>query len=1701
MLGETQKQFSLTRAALSTDRRAKSKFLSVLHHRTGVPAPISTLAVLLAAGLPYLGLAQNPQNMEVFCPAVARLGDIVHVTVSMSGGSEVSWWSTKNLGWEYGWWDHCRWDKGDSCLNGTNKWCPGDWGHECRYVGVGEWSMDFRGPPHDFFRVTGCDEAVLIGYYLDANHGGTYHTRPYTIRILNAPSVSVALKPGNLICLGRPVTFAAEVTCGRSAHVIWDFADGQTAQGLTVSHTYAHPGNYLVKFMAVNANGANVDNEVLVEVTDWCGSLAGTVTNAISGEPIQDALVVATPTGGWGPPHRGGEISVRTGPDGRYETAISSSRNGYDVLITHPLYQAATGTVEVLNTLPAVFDAGLWPRSSADTRDTASLLGEHHSDPPIADPVTPAIGNYLCRERLFRMPGVGPDLDFVLYYNSLAPDADSPVGLGWTHSYGATVSRTGPEIVIRWGDGHVERFRDQGNGLFSPTNCNSAYTLSAETGGILRATLRGGTTYRFDAAGRLVAVSDRFSNTVALAHGALLERIADTAGREIVFTYTNGRVHSIATPLTAGPSAVFSYDTEGRLVTLQDARGIPWRFDYDAQHRLVTRWDGNGHRMLNLAYDGNGRVTNLVDAAGHSTQFDYTPFGSGQRTSIRAAGSPPAVLTYDRGYNLLAITDTAGHTSSFDWDAAGRLLKVVDKLGQVTALMRDEAGNVLSVSNAVGVSLSLSYNALNAVTQLVDAAGSSAAVLYDTAGRRTSFSDFQGNWTALANDAQGRPLRMIDRSGATNEYEYGPDGLLAAAHNALGQVWRWDYDAAGRATNLTLPGGGRFAFAYDPRGNLLEQIEPGGVRTTYAYDANNNLIRTVFEPLGATNNFGYDALNRLVAMTNAAGAVLSYEYDARGNLAAFTDPDGVTQRFEYDARNLVTSLTDGAGSRLAYAYDADGRRVAATDALGGRWTLVYGTGESPVAIEDPTGGRLDLQSDVSGRVISRRDADGVILDLHYDRNGRPLADVLPGQPASEYGHDAEDRLTRWRDAHGDERTFAYDAAGRLVKATADGAARTFAYDADDQVTQVVNRAGGIGRYTYDAAGRLLTAALPDGQCVTNGYDGAGRLVAVDGPNSSLRFSYDIMGNTILATNLNGLCMAFEYTRGGRLARMIYPGDRAVTYAYDAAGRLHIVRDWVGHITTWHYDDAGRLVAVDLPNGTRTEYGRDTMGRLSRLAHLGTNGVVLAEASYAYTPGGRLDSVRRAGAGAAPLAGHDATRTYASGNRLLKEVSAAGTNTFQFDLEGRLAMASNETAVTSYAYDARDRLLAVTNATGTTTYSYDAQGRRATKTFNGQMRRYLAFGSRLFGEADATNGMQRIYVHGAGVAYSLDASGAMRMYHADERRSVVAITDGDGGLLATYAYGPFGETVAAAGPADNALKFLGAVGVLTDENGLLHMPVRDYNPVIRSFLTQEPLGLDNLHAYGEGDPANGIDPTGLETKSYADFLIMATGAYDMMSDGDADYDGGRGTPAPYLGSRQNIAEVRVDDQTETAVLEPRKGAHEASDLLKSASIPDHTDRMVPVDPKAEKAKYNYQLKNIDLTSFEWKAYKRVRVAETSRRADRGVAEVGVRTARIVLSDDPTARAANATEAAGDPGVWHGKRDTAYSAAAIILPLDASLPPHTGLLGPSLRRHLAWIDQDSSDEHPAGRMHRLRRDFPELFSTGLGPKSEMQERSAQ
>jgi len=190
--------------------------------------------------------------------------------------------------------------------------------------------------------------------------------------------------------------------------------------------------------------------------------------------------------------------------------------------------------------------------------------------------------------------------------------------------------------------------------------------------------------------------------------------------------------------------------------------------------------------------------------------------------------------------------------------------------------------------------------------------------------------------------------------------------------------------------------------------------------------------------------------------------------------------------------------------------------------------------------------------------------------------------------------------------------------------------------------------------------------------------------------------------------------------------------------------------------------------------------------------------------------------------------------------------------------------------TTLVYDALNRM----TQRNADRYRYDADNFRIEATHDGVTTRYVWDGTsvapRLLEERDSKGAIVARYIHGFGlVGRENAATGALSLYHFDQRGSTVALTSPAGVITDRYAYDPYGKVVARQGSTPNPFTYGGRSGVLDDGNGFYYMISRFYIPSFGRFAQQESINRGSLtqpqslnrYAFVEGNPIDRIDPRG------------------------------------------------------------------------------------------------------------------------------------------------------------------------------------------------------------------------------------------------
>ncbi len=491
------------------------------------------------------------------------------------------------------------------------------------------------------------------------------------------------------------------------------------------------------------------------------------------------------------------------------------------------------------------------------------------------------------------------------------------------------------------------------------------------------------------------------------------------------------------------------------------------------------------------------------------------------------------------------------------------------------------------------------------------------------------------------------------------------------------------------------------SLLFNASGFLVEDRDPQGRKLVLTYLTGDTRLSRILEPISNTSlDFGYDGNNYLISLTDASGAVGSWNYYP-GNIPrirTITNQRGKQATFSYEASNLeLLTLVDETTAAVLTnnTYDGNARVIAQDDGVAGNQPIVLSYEE----IARP-GSVIYAPSDTAKLVPLPLTAPG----------GLKLASIgLPNGSGINYAYDANGRLIT-ATSGGLVTSVNYDSAGNAASVT-DPAGVTTAL-MPRIVTTVTDRLGKQSVHTFDTNYNQLSVKDALNHTTSYTYDAANRVTSVTDPlNRTSSYTYDAQGNVLTATDSAGKVTTYTYDVRNNLLTTTLPVPAAgqsaqvTTRTYDAKNNLLTVQDALGRTTTWTYDSNSLPLTMTLPGGGIYNYTYTT-GRLTSVTD--PNGVVTG---FGYDANGRL--LYREDALAKRV-----TFTYdALGNVLTAKNALNQTTTYTYDHRNRVATVTEPTgAVTAYTYDNNSNVLTSTDALGkVTTYTYDGEDRLKTIT--------------------------------------------------------------------------------------------------------------------------------------------------------------------------------------------------------------------------------------------------------------------------------------------------------------------------------------------------------------------------------------------------
>ena len=1025
-------------------------------------------------------------------------------------------------------------------------------------------------------------------------------------------------------------------------------------------------------------------------------------------------------------------------------------------------------------------------------------------------------------------PPIGPSVEIQISYNTQSDVvSNAPFGNKWQFNYGGylTVDGSG-NVTVFMPDGRVDVFTINGSTYTNPFGIFNTLTKIADNSYELK--LLDGTVYVYQIPSGtsltnpyMISIKDAYNQSLTIGYNSngQLTTITDATGKAMTLTYTNGRVTSIDDEFNRHAS--FEY-TNGNLTRATDMGGIWAQYDYetnthDNQTYLKSITNDKGAWIFKIEPDDGLTNTALYPAPDQ-------PMGNYYRITITNPLEDKEEYYYYGPYTwYVSPRDYVAYVdaNTNNYMTAAKTKHYLDRSkakGLISKIVYPEGGYVEygSFDSNGKPQTKTDYHGLDAGSNPIT---HTEHYSYNSNGLITSYTDAKNNTNNILNIAyypNNIDIHTVSNGLGTITYTYNGD-----THDVK--------TITDRLTNLS-------ELTYNSYGQLTKVEEAKGTeiqRTIdLVYDGTSHNLTDIKTGNNTLTHFTYDTIGRAGTKTDATGLTLGYNYNNLDQVTKVLYPDtvydGTTPISKFMTINpspcctqIIDSITDRAGLTTTYTHDAL-KRLTNISGPEGNYGYEY-----------------DAKCCLNGNMKKLKDLNrtpAVETTFEYNLDNLLKKKTYTDGKYVEYTPDKMGLVKTFKNARNITKNFTYDANHNLLAMSYSDSTPSVTFTPDDY-NRLWKTDDGIGHneYTYDANNRLRF---------------------IDGPwaNDTIEMRYNALGQT---------------------TDLIPQGGQAISYVYDAIGRLTNINPSTSTFT-YGYTDVNPLIqSLTRPNGSITEYQyNDPLKRLTDVINKTSTGQIINSFNYEYN---NLDlkSKETITNGEAIDNFVEGTTTYTP-NNLNQTINSTNPNQpFVYDDDGNMTTGyTPEGYEMTMTYDAENRMKTAeytdsNSVVHRTEYLYSGFSLLAKqKKYDSGVLisevNFIRAGFLPLQERDGNNLVTREYTWGEdlgggiGGLLNLNQGGQNYNYLYDGKGNITAQS-----VVASYAYDPFGRLMKKYGLLDQPYMF--STKEYDLQTGLTYYGYRYYNPSIGKWTTRDPIEEErdiNLYRVVGNNPVNFVDPEGL-----------------------------------------------------------------------------------------------------------------------------------------------------------------------------------------------------------------------------------------------
>ncbi|MBQ4630117.1 MAG: RHS repeat protein, partial [Clostridia bacterium] len=759
-----------------------------------------------------------------------------------------------------------------------------------------------------------------------------------------------------------------------------------------------------------------------------------------------------------------------------------------------------------------------------------------------------------------------------------------------------------------------------------------------------------------------------------------------------------------------GTSSRCKYDVSKSYESFNDIDYNKKEYEYDGTSIVPSASNRTGSFRVDSA-----RMNEYISGSSKKGYTNYTFDTKGRLTQKKAYQGSSRYLTEDYTYNCdcfdspaktVKVTKNGNITTTNTYDKYHRLTKSVYGDTQTEYIYGDN--NIITESTSKKDASTI-IKTVNTPTEDGKSIAESAVYENDVLKSKTTFT-YNSDGTVASQSV----YRTNEENVTTDySYQYGQDGSTTVTQTVSGVTdadnanetnisTQITTDVFGNVTKTKDANGNETLFEYDLLLRPTKTTNADGSIVSVSYndvsnettvtDARDNSFRYKFDPWGNCIEYAYLVSGEYIPLESA-------EYDYAHRLNKYRRYNSGTQYYDvvytYDKRDRVLTETveDSSGTDISIAT------YTYTDTQASDYTPLFVT-TMQMSDANNTFAKTEITTDYLDRTVSKKliDTDGNARTYSYthDYFGNVLTSTAPDNSTETYTYDHAGNVLSYTNQLGNTMTYAYDMSGLNTSVT-DFMNNTtvFTYDKLGRkiktTSPFTDTATTTSKTYYDANGNVIKEAVQisqDGFRTTDyAYDNMNRLsFTTTHPTATTseitQYFYDKIGNvTHMFTGLTAPLESIE---------SIPENSHYASYTYDNLNNCTSVGGTLTSYTEYEYDNSGNVISKETYDGDFS-YEYDAFGN-----------VIAVYENYELTDTFGYNAIGQ--------------RTYMN--------DSTGTTTYTYDDFGNLTRESKGDIVKTSTYDALGRRTGFNVGYGNSTilsntYSYDIVGRMTSATSNGE----------------------------------------------------------------------------------------------------------------------------------------------------------------------------------------------------------------------------------------------------------------------------------------------------------------------------------------------------------------------------------------------